>query len=307
MSDSHPDAGSSVGSRQKAGGSLKQSGDCDQAERYRRLCLHTVTTKPWPIETAVERYSRAGIGGITIWRDALSGRSPESVGRHVRDAGLSIVSLCRGGFFASADRNERERALNDNRAAIREAQGLGAPLVVLVCGADPRQSLVESRKQIVEGIGALAPFARECGVKLGIEPLHPMYADTRSAIVTLRQAREACEAVGAANVGVVVDVYHVWWDQDIDIELQKLGADRIFAYHICDWRVPTERMLTDRGIMGDGCIPLESIGSSVRNAGFVGFEEVEIFSTRLWAEDQDDVLARILAAWEPARRHNTKE
>jgi len=286
------DAGPDVSHTEGAGGGRRDD--------YRGLCIHTVTTKPWPIETAIERYARAGIGGITVWRDALTERSAEATGRRIRDAGLEVVSLCRGGFFPSVDRDERERALEENRAAVQEAAALGAPLVVLVCGADPRQPLAQSRKQIVEGIEALAPFAARCGVKLGIEPLHPMYADTRSAIVTLRQAREACEAVAAANVGVVVDVYHIWWDPDLELELGKLGADRIFAYHICDWRVPTEHMLTDRGIMGEGCIPLRQIDRRIRRVGFAGFEEVEIFSTRLWNQDQDEVLGRILAAWEPA-------
>jgi len=283
-------------------GSSTQRDAPNTNERYKGLCLHTVTTKPWPIETAVERYARAGIGGITVWREALSDRSPKAIGTHIRDAGLSIVSLCRGGFFASVNPDDREDALEANRAAIREAQEIGAPLIVLVCGADPRQPLAESREQIADAIETLAPFARECGVKLGIEPLHPMYADTRSAIVTLRQAREVCEAVGAENAGVVVDAYHVWWDPDLEAELAKLGRDRIFGYHICDWRVPTEHMLTDRGIMREGCIPLKQIGSSVRAAGFSGFEEVEIFSTRLWAEDQDEVLDRILRAWKPAQK-----
>ena len=264
------------------------------------LCIHTVTTKPWPIETAIDRYARAGIGGITVWRDALEGRSVAKTRKRIRDSGLEVVSLCRGGFFASADADERARAIEENRNVVREAAELGAPLVVLVCGADPRQELHTSRAQIAEALGVLAPFARERGVRLGIEPLHPMYADTRSAVNTLGQARELVETVDHASVGVVVDVYHVWWDPELEAELGRLGPESLFAYHICDWRVPTEHMLTDRGIMGEGCIPLERIGRAVRDAGFSGYEEVEIFSTRLWSEDQDSVLSRICSAWQPA-------
>ncbi len=269
----------------------------DGENPYAGLCLHTVTTRPWAIETAIEKYAAAGLGGITIWRDAVEDRDPQQIGRRVREAGLKIVSLCRGGFFAAVDAGEREASIDDNRHAIDLASDLGAPLVVLVCGADPRQSLDDSRGQIEEALGRLAPYAAERGVRLGIEPLHPMYADTRSAINTLHDARVIAERVGDANVGVVLDVYHVWWDSRLEEELSLLGRARLFGYHICDWRVPTEHMLTDRGIMGEGCIPLETISGWVRATGFEGFDEVEIFSTRLWSQDQDTVLKRIKEAW----------
>lgn len=269
----------------------------DPGRPYAGLCLHTVTTKPWDIEVAVERYAAAGIGGITIWRDAVEGRDAGRVRSRIHDAGLKVVSLCRGGFFASCDASERSAALSDNRQVIDLAAQLGAPLVVLVCGADPRQSLFDSRSQIGDALSELAPYAAEHGVRLGIEPLHPMYADTRSAVNTVRDARVLAEQVGESNVGVVVDVYHVWWDPDLQNELEALGNERLFGYHICDWRVPTEHMLTDRGIMGEGCIPLSTISEWVRATGFRGFDEVEIFSTRLWSQDQDTVLKRIMEAW----------
>ncbi len=261
------------------------------------LCLHTVTTRPWPIETAIEKYAAAGIGGITIWRDAVEDRDTAVLRRQIQDAGLEVVSLCRGGFFASNELQERNAALEDNRRVIELASDLGAPLVVLVCGADPRQDLADSREQIHDALVTLAPYAAERGVKLGIEPLHPMYADTRSAINTLRDARVLAERVGETNVGVVVDVYHLWWDPELEAELKKLKSEQLFGYHICDWRVPTEHMLTDRGIMGEGCIPLAKISTWVRETGFSGFDEVEIFSTRLWSQDQDTVLKRITEAW----------
>src|SRR5882724_1998282 len=157
-----------------------------------RLCIHTITTKPWALEEAVRRYSTVGVKGITVWRQALEGRDVAASGRMIRDHGLTIVSLCRGGFFPSATAQGRQLAIDENKRCIEQAATLGAPLIVLVCGAVPGQSLVESRKQITEGIAALVPFAAAAKVKLGIEPLHPMYADDRSAINTLAQARAVC-------------------------------------------------------------------------------------------------------------------
>ncbi len=263
-----------------------------------RMCIHTVTTKPWDIETSIDEYARAGAGGITVWRDALQGRSIADVRRRVADAGLSIVSTCRGGFFPSVEPSKRQAALAENREVIAEAAELGAPLVVLVCGADPKQSLDDSRAQIVDAIAELAPEAERAGVKLAIEPLHPMYADAKSAINTMKSANDAAERIGSSAVGVAVDVYHIWWDPDLEKEIARCGElGKIFAFHVCDWRVPTRDFLLDRGLMGEGCIDIPKIRGRVEQAGFNGFVEVEIFSTEYWSGDQSEFLGRIVEAF----------
>ena len=263
-----------------------------------RLCVHTITTKPWPIETAIEKFVRVGVEGITVWRDALDGRDIAATGQTIRDAGLSVVSLCRGGFFPSVDPEQRRAAVQDNLEAIGEAEALGAPLIVLVCGADPGQSLEDSRAQIVEGIAEVAPAAARAGVRLGIEPLHPMYADTRSAVSTLGIANDMCRQIAMDNVGVVVDVYHLWWDAHLEVEIARCGQNgRLYAFHVCDWRTPTEDLLLDREIMGQGCIEVARIRSWVEATGYTGFNEVEIFSNRHWASDQDQYLANIVQAY----------
>jgi sugar phosphate isomerase/epimerase len=283
------------------------SGDVEAAppaaplESLERLCIHTVTTKPWSIEIAVEEYARAGVNGITVWRDKLEGRRPAEVRRRIEEAGLAVVSLCRGGFFPSPEAEERRKALEENRRAVDEAAELGAPSVVLVPGADPRQSLEESRRQIEDALGELAEYAAASEVKLSVEPLHPMYADTRSAINTLEQANDLCETLGHPFVGAAVDVYHLWWDPHLEEEIRRCGRmGKLFAYHVCDWRVPTEDLLTDRGLMGEGCIPLRRIRRRVEQAGFGGHIEVEIFSRRWWSSDQNDFLKRIVEAYREA-------
>ncbi|PTY08422.1 sugar phosphate isomerase/epimerase [Opitutaceae bacterium EW11] len=265
---------------------------------YSRLCIHTITTKPWSLEEAVTRYSAAGVRGITVWRQALEGRDVVAAGQRIRDHGLSIVSLCRGGFFAAATKKSRSRAIDENRQCIDEAVLLGAPLIVLVCGATPSQSLAESRRQIAEAIAALAPYAAAANVRLAIEPLHPMYAADRSAVNTLSQARAICREVGSPAVGIAVDAYHVWWDDRLEQEIAACGREnRLFAFHVCDWLTPTADLLNDRGLMGEGCIPLRQIRGWVEDAGFRGFNEVEIFSDRLWKTDQGRFLEAIKAAY----------
>lgn len=263
-----------------------------------RLCIHTITTQPLPLEVAIAQHAQVGARGLTVWRQALTGRDPQQAGQQIREAGLSVVSLCRGGFFPAASAAGRQAAIDDNRRVIDEAAALGAPLIVLVCGAVPGQPLAESRRQIEAGIAAVLPHAAACGVKLGIEPLHPMYADSRSAISTLGQANEMCERLASDDVGVVVDVYHLWWDPALEAEIQRAGqANRLLAFHVCDWKTPTGDMLNDRGLMGEGCIPLPQIRGWVEAAGFNGFIEVEIFSTRYWAEEQQQFLQKIREAY----------
>lgn len=264
-----------------------------------KLAVHTVTTKPWSLRECVQHFSEAGVKGITLWRDKLEEMPAKEAKALIADHGMETVSLCRGGFFPANTEAGKQKGLDDNRKAIEEAEALGAPLIVLVCGAVPGQPLSESRKQIQEGIETVLPMAQEAGVKLDIEPLHPMYADDRSAVNTLGQANDMVEAIGSPDVGVAVDVYHLWWDPDLEKEIARCGAlGALHAFHICDWRTPTRDLLLDREIMGRGCIPIQKIRSWVEAAGFQGYNEVEIFSKTYWEQDQHAYLQDIVDAYQ---------
>jgi len=263
-----------------------------------KLAVHTATTKPWSLKESVAHFSEAGVRGITVWRDKLEAVSPREARSLIAGHGLETVSLCRGGFFPGLTREARQNGIEDNRRAIEEAHELGAPLIVLVCGAVPGQPLEESRKQIREGIEAVLPEAEQAGIKLGIEPLHPMYADSRSAVNTLEQANDLCEAIDSPNIGVAVDVYHLWWDPALEREIKRCGKNgHLHAFHVCDWKSPTRDLLLDRGLMGEGCIPLRRIRSWVEAAGFDGFIEVEIFSTDYWKLNQEEFLSSVVEAY----------
>jgi sugar phosphate isomerase/epimerase len=262
------------------------------------LCIHTITTKPWGINVAVEKYASAGVRGITVWRNVFENVSPDYVGKLVKEYGLIAVSLCRGGYFTYTDKRRREIAINDNLKAIDEACSIGAPLVVLVPGADPGQSLITSRDQIKRGIEAILPRAEENGIKLAIEPLHPVYADSRSAINTMAQANDLTDVFNSPYLGVAVDVYHVWWDPNLGTEINRAGKNKkLFAFHVCDWKSPTVDILNDRGLMGEGCIDIPFIRKQMNDSGFDGFNEVEIFSDIYWNSNQDEYLAKIIEAY----------
>jgi sugar phosphate isomerase/epimerase len=263
-----------------------------------RLCIHTITTKPWNLAQAKAAYRAAGVGGITVWRDALEPLGVKESGKLLAGSGLKVVSLCRGGFFPAKTATERQAAIDENRRVIDEAAAIGAPLVVMVCGALPGIPLEESRKQITDALHAIEPHAKAANVRLGIEPLHPMYADTRSAVSTLSQANDMVEQLNSPMIGVTVDVYHLWWDDRLQHEIARAGRrGSIFSFHVCDWRSPTIDLLNDRGLMGEGCIDNRKIRSWVETAGFDGLIEVEVFSNRCWAMDQQEYLDRICAAF----------
>jgi len=263
---------------------------------FSRLCLHTITTKPWSLSEAIAGYTKAGVVGITVWRSALAELGLAGSAKALRSSGLKVVSLCRGGFFPAGTAQGRQDAIDDNRRAVDEAAELGAPLIVLVCGAVPCMPLQEGRKQIADGIAAVLPYAEAAGVKLAIEPLHPMYADSRSAINTLGQANDVVEAIGNPALGVTVDVYHLWWDPDLEPQIRRAG-ESIFSFHISDWRTPTRDLLNDRTLMGQGCINIRQIRGWVEQAGFTGYNEVEIFSDEYWAGNQTEYVERIKAAY----------
>ncbi len=263
-----------------------------------RLAIHTITTKAWNLPTAAAKYSAAGVRGMGVWRQWLEGRPLTESRRILDDHGLTAVSLVRGGFFPYLTAGEKQAALDDNLRALDEAAALGAPQVVLVCGAKPDLPLAESRKHIEEGLAACLDHARTTGVKLAIEPLHPMYADCRSAINTLGQTNDLIDRLGSPpEIGIAADVYHLWWDPDLGAEIARAGS-RICGFHVCDWLTPTTDLLNDRGLMGEGCIDIKGIRQQVESAGFQDWIEVEIFSDRWWSHDPDDYLQKIIQAYQ---------
>ncbi len=268
-------------------------------DKLDKLAIHTITTKSWSTEQCIANYSAAGIGAITFWRYNFEGRDPSTVGRQARDAGLAVASVARGGFFPAESAQQRQAAIDDNLKAIEEAAAVGSPSLVLVCGAHAGQSLNDSRLQIRDGIAACIDHAEQAGVILAVEPLHPMYADSRSAINTMDQANELCESLGShPNLGIACDLYHTWWDPSLESEITRAAVSgNLTAYHICDWITPTSDILNDRALMGEGCIDITRISSALSNAGFTGYHEVEIFSQRWWAADQDDYLSAIIKSF----------
>jgi sugar phosphate isomerase/epimerase len=265
---------------------------------FSRLCIHTITTKPWSLKECIANFSKAGVPAITVWRQALEPQGLAESAKMLKGSGLRVTSLCRGGFFPAATADGRAKAIDDNRRAIEEARAIGAPHIVLVVGAVPGIPLPDARKMIADGIVAVLPEAKAAGVKLAIEPLHPMYANDRSAVNTMKQANDMVQQIGSPLVGVAVDVSHLWGDDMLEQESNrcaKLGG--LMAFHVCDWRTPTREFLNDRGLMGEGCINIPQIRGWVEKAGFKGDIEVEIFSTELWATDQHQFLDRIKQAY----------
>ncbi|MBO3083219.1 sugar phosphate isomerase/epimerase family protein [Cellulomonas fengjieae] len=261
-----------------------------------RLSLNTATTKAWTLREAVDGAVRAGLPAIGLWRDRVQEAGLAEAAKIVADAGLRVSSLCRGGFLTADDDAAARAALDDNRRAIAEAATLGTRELIMVVGGLPGGvDLVGARRRVADRIGELAPSAAEHGVRLVLEPLHPMFVADRAVISTLGQALDIAEPFPADVVGVVVDTYHVWWDPDLQHQIARAGvAGRIAGYQVCDWVLPLAAdALLSRGHVGDGYIDVPTITGWVAQAGYTGDVEVEIFNQAIWDTPGDETLATL--------------
>lgn len=253
------------------------------------LSLNQITTEQLDLKEAVEACVRNKVPWISLWRHKIEEIGLKEAKNIIQSSGLKVSSLCRGGMFPQATAKERQEAIDDNKRAIEEAAELGTDVLVLVCGPGPDKDIEQARKWVEEGIEEIVPFAEQHGVKLGIEPLHPMYAADRSVVVTLGQANQMAEKYTPEQVGVVVDVFHVWWDPDLYNQIER-AKGRILGFHVSDWQVPITDTFKARHMMGDGVIEIRRIRKAVEQAGYFGPIEVEIMNEELWKQPGDDVL-----------------
>lgn len=270
----------------------------------RRFSINQETVKQWSLPELAAGCARLGVRQVGLWREPVRSHGLAAAARLVRDHGLTVTSLCRGGFLTHEDPAARRRALEDNRAALDEAATLGTGTLVLVSGGLPPGSrdLAGARERVADALAELAPYAAERGVRLAVEPLHPMFASDRCVVSTLAQALELAERFPAEQVGVVVDTYHLWWDDTVAEGVARAGrGGRIAAFQLADWVTPLpEGVLLGRGQLGDGSVDLRWFRERVDATGYHGPIEVEIFNPDLWRRDGAEVLAETLARF---RRH----
>lgn len=270
----------------------------DFSQNHDWLSINTATVRKQhnfevPLDRIIDQCAERGIRAISPWRDQVAAVGLDKVSKQLKAHGIGLSGYCRGGFFPAPDAAGLKAALDDNRRAIDEAKTLNAPCLVLVVGALPGAlegkaaytDIARARSEVRDGIAASLDYAREVGMPLAIEPLHPMQAADRACINTLEHALDICDELDAGKtgmLGVALDIYHVWWDPKLQHQIARAGKERLLAYHVCDWLTPTRDLLSDRGMMGDGIVELKKIRGWVEAAGFDGFSEVEIFSMLDW-------------------------
>lgn len=264
------------------------------------LSLNTATVRPqWNLRQCVDGCVRHGIGGIAPWRDKLQEAGVDEGARMIKDAGLRVSGLCRGGMF-TADGALSDDVLDDNKRAVDEAVAIEAACLVMVVGGlpDGSKDIANARSIVTDGLAKTLHYARTVNMPIAIEPLHPMYAADRACVNTMNQALDICDELDPGRtgaMGVACDVYHVWWDPDLSAQIKRAGKEQMLAFHICDWLVPTNDLLLDRGMMGDGVIDIKAIREQVEAVGFKGLNEIEIFSAEnWWKRDADEVLATLV-------------
>jgi sugar phosphate isomerase/epimerase len=256
-----------------------------------RLSFNQMTADPWSLDEVVRNCSTSDVPYIGVWRHKIDGDAAKASAL-IRNAGLRVSSLCRGGWFSAPTAEERRKRIADNRAAIEEAALLGAPVLVIVSGPANGQTLDDARATVLDGLLEVLPDAEKAGVVLGIEPLHPMYAAERSVVVTLRQANDIVERLSSPAAGVVVDAFHVWWDPEVMPQIER-ARGKIVGFHVSDWPVPLPGILMGRAMMGDGVIDLRQLRQAVDAVGYSGPIEVEIFNEEIWKNADDELLKRI--------------
>jgi sugar phosphate isomerase/epimerase len=279
----------------------------DFSADHRWLSLNTATVrKQGDLAEIVDACARHGIRAIDPWRDQVAAVGLDRAVRAVRDAGLELSGYCRGGMFTS-DAAHRIEVRDDNRRAVDEAKALGAPCLVLVVGGLPQFSrpgsvsskdIAAARAQVEGVLAELLGYARAANMPLAIEPLHPAYAADRACVNTTKHALDICDRLDPQRsglLGVALDVYHIWWDPEVLAQIERAGKDRLLAFHVCDWLVPTTDILNDRGMMGDGVIDIRSFRRAVEAQGYAGYSEIEIFSNAWWERPMDDVLQTCIA------------
>lgn len=282
MTDARSPAGTAAG---------RTSGD----PRLARLSLNQASIRSWSVREAVAGCVRAGIPAIGLWREPVADMGLGAASKLIADAGLRVSSLCRGGFLTAADSTGRRRALDSNRRAIDEAATLGASCLVMVVGGlpDGSRDLPGARQVVASMLAEIAPYAAERRVRLALEPMHPVFCADRGVLSTLRQALDMAEPYPAAEVGVVVDTYHVWWDPEVQTQIARAGS-RIASFQVSDFVTPLPaETLLGRGMMGDGHIEFPPLRAAVDEAGYNGDTEVEIFNAGVWAADPDETLAKL--------------
>lgn len=253
-----------------------------------KLSLNQMTTNRLSLKDAVEACLRHEIPAIGVWRNKIEEIGLTQAAKLLKQSGLKVSSLCRGGFFAAQTENERKTTIADNLKAIDEAAEIGTGVLVLVCGGLNGCSISDARQMIADGIAEITPYARQNKIKIGIEPLHPMFAADRSIICSLQEATDLAEKF-EDTVGVIVDVFHLWFDVNIYREIIRAGK-RILGFHVSDWKVPLPDILLSRSMMGDVVIELRKLRDAVQSTGYSDFIEVEIFNQSIWDAPADDTL-----------------
>ncbi len=257
-----------------------------------RLSLNQKTVEQWDMRQAIDGCVRHEIPWIALWRDKIDGIGLDETARLIRESGLKVSSLCRGGFFADPTAEGRAAAIDDNRKAIHEAATVGTDVLVMVNGGMNGCRIQDARAMVRDGIAAILPYAEERGVKIGIEPLHPAFAADRAVTASLEEANDLAEHFNSPQVGVVIDIYHVWWDAHVQREISRAGPHTL-GFHVNDWLVPNTNVLVGRGMMGDGVVDNRELREWVDAEGYNGPVEVEIFNEEVWSRDGDAVLAQM--------------
>ncbi|MFW0797543.1 sugar phosphate isomerase/epimerase family protein [Gordonia sp. CPCC 205515] len=258
--------------------------------RLSECSLNSATIRGASLTSVLDLAVDHGFGGVGLWRDVLDDADLPLNARRVASSGLRVSSVCRGGMFPQPTRQLRQARFEDNLRAIDQAHALRAECLVLVCGPPYDGNTASARAEIRDGIEALAPHATAAGVDLAVEPFHPMMAASRSVITSLREALALVRSIGSPRLGLAVDSYHLWWEDELGERIADAG-DLIRSVQLADWMMPIHDELESRGMPGEGVIDMGRFLADCRGAGYRGLVEVEVLSRRWWSVAPAEAVA----------------
>ncbi len=256
----------------------------------------------------------SGATGISVLESKLRDGEDEAHIRAIKDSGLApvtfsprvITPLPAGGNQAGpADPDARVAAMCDS---VRRFATYRPDSVLVFTGFDADRSAADCRRIVVEGLREVAAVAAQHGLVLALEPIRRDLGINVSIVLTIPETLELIDEIGAANVEMAYDVYHLWDTPDLAAHTRAF-ASRFRGVHVSDWRQPT-RSWMDRAIPGEGIIDLPAIFGALEAGGYDGWYYLETpsddgryghaFPDSLWKLDPAELLARGKAGFDRA-------
>ena len=262
-----------------------------------RFSICTITTPNWGLGECIEGWLRHGVPAIGVTRAGLDAYGRREGVRLLKDSGLRVTNYQGIGRYGH-DAPPIGEVVDSFMGDLDAAAELGVDCVFVMSG--PRGDVLweEAAKRFTEELRLLLPHAKERGVRLAIEPIHPMRQDL-TFINTAKDAYDIVAEIGDPSLGYVFDFWHLWFAPDILAEIGRSAAS-IFNVQISDHKAMTLRTL-DRTAPGEGIAPCPAMFRALEESGYADYYEMEIVSPDHEEMGYDAAIERSIRSYQHLR------